>query len=184
MNKRARTHELIKESILIILSKKTLSHITVNDICDKSNITRSTFYTHYKDKYHVLETINEDICSQLDQHLSARFSVSDIELILISLINDIDKEKFLIMMAIQDETVNLRRDIQETINRSAYKYFKAISANKTCDVSIDFMAKLFSSIAISFVEYSIEQGETEQNAIFLNNLNKIIIDDYIKSKTY
>lgn len=178
MNKRERTHELIKENILIILTKKSISHITINDICDESSITRSTFYTHFKDKYHVLESINEDICSQLDKHLSIRFNTADIESLLISMIDNINKSKFLIMIDIQEGSVNLRRDIQETVQYSAHKYFESFSTNQSYDISIDFMAKLFSSIAIDFLEYSMITGETEKNAMFLNNLNKLIFDNY------
>lgn len=180
MNKRERTHELIKENTLNILIKKSISHITINDICDESSITRSTFYTHFKDKYHVLESINEDICSQLDKYLSIRFNTVDIESLLISMINNIDKSKFLIMIYIQEGSVNLRRDIQETVQYSAHKYFKSFSINQTRDISTDFMSKLFSSIAIDFLEYSMVSGNIEKNAIFLNNLNRVIFNGYFK----
>ncbi|WP_282675042.1 TetR/AcrR family transcriptional regulator [Lactococcus lactis] len=179
MKKSERTHELIKESILNILSKKSFNQITVNDICNQSYITRSTFYMHYKDKYHVLESINEDICVQLDKHLSIRFNISDIESLLISLINGIDKNKFLIMIDIQNGSVNLKQDIQDTVQHSAHKYFESVFDTQKCDVNIDFMAKLFSSIAITFLEYSMIHGEIQQNASFLNTLNKLIIDKYI-----
>lgn len=176
MKKRERTHELIKENTLNILSLKSLPQITVNDICNQSSITRSTFYTHYKDKYHILESINEDICVQLDKHLSIRFNISDIESLLVSLINSIDRTKFLIMIDIQNGSVNLKQDIQNTVYHSAHKYFESVFDTQRCDVNIDFMAKLFSSIAITFLEYSMIHGEIQQNASFLNALNKLIVD--------
>jgi len=38
-----------------LLHTRTFAHVTINDICDKAEISRSTFYRHYSDIYGLLE---------------------------------------------------------------------------------------------------------------------------------
>lgn len=58
----------IIESFLELLNKYDISKITVKAICEKSNINRSTFYSHYNDVYDLLTkleiSMNKKIISQ------------------------------------------------------------------------------------------------------------------------
>lgn len=47
----------IKAAFIELKSKKELNQITVKDLCDKANINKSTFYTHYKDIYDLSEQL-------------------------------------------------------------------------------------------------------------------------------
>lgn len=176
VNKRNRTHELIKENLLTLLAKQKLSDITVYDICDSTFITRSTFYNHYKDKFHVLESINEDFCLKIKDHLNLRFNSVDIEPLLIDLIDNINKEFFLIMIDIQEENVNLRKDIQLIFENTMHNHLISNRSNRRPGTSDLFIEKLFSSIAMTFLEYSTKYGQTEENARLLNDLNSIFQD--------
>lgn len=49
-----KTRKLLVDTMLELLQKKSLVKITVNEICDIAMVSRSTFYTHYKDKYDLL----------------------------------------------------------------------------------------------------------------------------------
>jgi AcrR family transcriptional regulator len=50
-----RTHKLLWEGLLAELSERRLDDITVNDICERAMVHRTTFYKHYPDKYALLE---------------------------------------------------------------------------------------------------------------------------------
>ena len=55
-----RTYKLLQDSLFELLLKKPFDEIKVNDICDLAMIHRTTFYTHFSDKYELLEyTISE-----------------------------------------------------------------------------------------------------------------------------
>ncbi|GKU25194.1 hypothetical protein CFB3_33990 [Clostridium folliculivorans] len=54
-----RTRQLIKDSFRILLQKKGFDSITIKDIAEKAAINRATFYSHYEDKYALLEDITE-----------------------------------------------------------------------------------------------------------------------------
>ncbi|MHA6252412.1 TetR/AcrR family transcriptional regulator [Oceanobacillus sp. CAU 1775] len=61
----------LKASLLQLLKEKQFSNVTVKEICEHADINRSTFYAHYTDQYHLLEEIEEEMISDLNNYLSA-----------------------------------------------------------------------------------------------------------------
>ena len=56
-----RTYHLVNAALMELLLEKRYDTIIVQDILDRANIGRSTFYTHYFDKEDVLESIAEQM---------------------------------------------------------------------------------------------------------------------------
>lgn len=50
-----RTHKLLWEALMALLSEQTFEEISVKDICERAMVHRTTFYKHYEDKYALLE---------------------------------------------------------------------------------------------------------------------------------
>lgn len=60
-----KTQRLIKDSFLLLIDEKGFEDITINDIANKAQINRSTFYLHYTDKYDLLDTIVEETMDKI-----------------------------------------------------------------------------------------------------------------------
>ncbi len=45
-----RTRQLLSEALVQLIREKDYNTITVNDIIERANVGRSTFYAHYHDK--------------------------------------------------------------------------------------------------------------------------------------
>ncbi len=67
-----RTYHLVTTALLALLAEKRYEAITVQDILERANIGRSTFYTHYFDKEDVLESIAEQMLETFGQQFSQR----------------------------------------------------------------------------------------------------------------
>ena len=50
-----RTKKNILEAMTQLLEKKNFEQITVKNICEQAEISRSGFYLHYTDKYDLVE---------------------------------------------------------------------------------------------------------------------------------
>lgn len=62
MDRRTRyTRMVIKEALLDFLEKKSLSEITVKEICQVAEINRATFYRHYLDIYDLFEQMEQEL---------------------------------------------------------------------------------------------------------------------------
>ena len=53
-----KTKKILKQTLIDLLENKTFDQITVKELCDKSETSRITFYTHYSDKYDLVEDIS------------------------------------------------------------------------------------------------------------------------------
>lgn len=60
------TKHILKESLFELLKDKPIEKITIKALCDKSNISRATFYAHYDDIYHLLTDIEKQIFSAFE----------------------------------------------------------------------------------------------------------------------
>jgi AcrR family transcriptional regulator len=60
-----RTRELLRSALLSLIQEKGYDRITVQDILDRADIGRSTFYAHYRDKDDLLRAGFEDIRAAL-----------------------------------------------------------------------------------------------------------------------
>lgn len=59
------TKQLLRHAFTQLLMEKPLQNITVRELCEKAQINRGTFYVHYKDIYHLLESIEEQMVEEL-----------------------------------------------------------------------------------------------------------------------
>lgn len=78
--KTALTQKHIKNSLITLLDVHKFDLITVNQIVAEAEITRSTFYRYYEDKYSLLSEIEEEILNQLyeaRQKINQQFTEED-----------------------------------------------------------------------------------------------------------
>ena len=64
-----RTRSAIESSLLEILAQKPLNRITVQEIIDRANVCRTTFYAHYQDIYDLIESIGDAIIDEVGARL-------------------------------------------------------------------------------------------------------------------
>ena len=68
-----RTLQLLQQALLEPLQEKSLTSITVQDIAERARVNRATFYTHFEDKYHLLESI---IREQFQREVASKLPTS------------------------------------------------------------------------------------------------------------
>ncbi|MEO8204756.1 MAG: TetR/AcrR family transcriptional regulator [Chthoniobacterales bacterium] len=66
-----RTRQLLKEAFFKLLEKKSFDALTVQDIADEATLNRATFYTHFVDKFALVDYfIGELFEEKITLHLS------------------------------------------------------------------------------------------------------------------
>lgn len=66
-----RTYILLKNALFELMAKKSFEEIKVNDICNLAMVHRTTFYSHFSDKYELLEYCIKDVEEELTQKISS-----------------------------------------------------------------------------------------------------------------
>jgi AcrR family transcriptional regulator len=62
-----RTRQSLRNALLALLPEKTWDELTVQDICDRANVGRSTFYMHFQNKEELLSAGLNDLREGLQQ---------------------------------------------------------------------------------------------------------------------
>lgn len=62
------TKEDIKEALIQLLSEERFDNISISKLCKRAGINRGTFYLYYQDKYQMVDSLKNDIISQLSSY--------------------------------------------------------------------------------------------------------------------
>lgn len=63
------TKKILKDSLLQLMQDKPITRITIKEICELSEMSRSTFYLHYRDQYELLNDIEEEVLYKTFENL-------------------------------------------------------------------------------------------------------------------
>ncbi|KGO14929.1 TetR/AcrR family transcriptional regulator [Clostridium botulinum] len=147
-----KSHLRLHQAFIGLVSQNGFEKITVNDICDKALVSRSTFYNHFEDKYHLLYFSIYQIKNQI---IDSEKSITDYSKgeqihIILSFINK-NRAFFksiisinyinLIITTLHDLTIPQYVLMLRSLEDTGYKFI----------VSIDFLAEFFSGAFISIV---------------------------------
>src|SRR5215475_3738876 len=71
-----RTQQLLRVALIELIIEKGYEEVTVQDIIDRANVGRSTFYSHFMDKQQLLLSGFEQLRVELGQQQHAAVDVS------------------------------------------------------------------------------------------------------------
>jgi AcrR family transcriptional regulator len=69
-----RTRQTLSDALIALIQEKHYDAITVQDICDRANVGRSTFYAHYQDKDDLLASNFQQVMHNLGSQVEWRDS--------------------------------------------------------------------------------------------------------------
>ena len=72
-----RTRDALGDALVALMQEKPFETITVQDVLDRANVGRSTFYSHYSDKDDLLMSDAEEFFESISLLLSLRGDKSD-----------------------------------------------------------------------------------------------------------
>ena len=64
------TQAALKDSLIELMKEKSITQITIKELCEKADINRSTFYTHYSDQYQLLHSIEDETLSWVKEAIA------------------------------------------------------------------------------------------------------------------
>ncbi|MBI3970056.1 MAG: TetR/AcrR family transcriptional regulator [Chloroflexi bacterium] len=76
-----RTRRLLREALVALILEKGYDKVTVQDVLDRADLGRATFYAHFRDKDDLLVSGFEELQESLREHLArvARPSRADVD---------------------------------------------------------------------------------------------------------
>ena len=173
-----RSRKLIRKAFAEILSEKhDIDKVTVKEVVERADISKSTFYCHYEDIYAVIEEFGNEILSLVKTTIK-EYSLDHKEEFLpyLKRINAVLKENEALykMLLSSDLYIKFVNEIKDILieNISNDKRFSSLSSKKNFrEIQIDILAN---GIIYLYVDYF--KGKLEAS---LDDL-LLITEDYIK----
>ncbi len=70
-----KTQVALKDALISLLSEKEINKITVKELCEKADINRGTFYSHYKDQNDLYDSILAELFRNLETYIKKSMDI-------------------------------------------------------------------------------------------------------------
>lgn len=117
-----RTKRMIRETLLDILKEKSISKVSVSELCRKADINRNTFYTHYKYPEEVLFELEEEFLNQFQNLLNSLELKENNNVLIIEICKLIKKNPAFSYVLLNDNNEFLNRLIDLCHDRNIYDW--------------------------------------------------------------
>ena len=167
----------IEASLIKLLEEKDFAHITIKDICEASLTSRSTFYSHYMDKYDLLEKIVHHYANLIEQKAHMRFSQiknENFEMIFNEIAQTYlqHKDTLKVLLKVHIPKGDLRAKIEEIFFTQCRAFLQ--EQQKSTIVSADLLAQLYVANVFVLINWILEHGVDDQTINFANELQNYI----------
>lgn len=147
-----KTKKNLYSSLLELLENHAFEEIKVSEICSKALINRSTFYTHFEDKYSLLDSLIKDLKTSLINGLKENKNISNSKEYYLEVINilltHVEKEKNFYIPIVTNNRNSIAMDmIYDALKEDIETRIKK---EKKSDIPSDFVSNFYLG-AISYV---------------------------------
>lgn len=137
------TKMMLKNSIIELLCEKAIEKITVKEICERADVNRGTFYSHYCDEYDLYNSIVDDLINGILDRLAEMLRKGgENRLKCVVLVYEYIKENSKLVKILLDGKINYNLD--EKIKGILYNVYL-----NDADISVDDQEVV--NIAYSFI---------------------------------
>ena len=175
-----KTKNSLYAALLELMKEKSFEEIKVLDICTKALVNRSTFYSHYEDKYELLEDCIKDLKESLTQELKKNQTINStkeyyIEMIKLFLNHIEEKRDSYLAIAINNRNSILTDILYDVIDKDIIEHLKDHYDDK--DVPLTIVAKFYLGAVISIGLHWIQNINKYSKEEIINYLDKLIPND-------
>lgn len=176
-----RTNEQITKAFFVLLKEKGFKAMTVQDISKHARIGRSTFYSHYYDKYDLLEKLVAEYTDVFRVIVDQRFSIHTPEIgsntvkVLILALTQY-REILLQLFDIHTETADLERNFKQILRETAYDYFQRVELPDKIQLPLDYLSDLYASNVMLFLLWQLRNGKNDSVIQFGDRLQEFVLN--------
>lgn len=166
-----RTRQLLLDSLIALILEKRYELITVQDIIDRANVGRSTFYSHFQDKEHLLLSGSErmrDVFEKFQAGSASEKSPWDFSLALFRHTEE-QRPAFKALLGKQAGNVVLDR-FQESLTVVLKQHFQLIMSKKNqsvpLDVLVQYLVSAFFGLLTWWLDNDLSYNAEKMNEFF------------------
>lgn len=180
-----KTRNLLYNTLIELMKDKSFEEIKVSDICSKALINRSTFYSHYSDKYELLVDLVDTMKKALVESLEKNKHYINtkeyyVEMIKILLDHLEDKKSTFCSIIINNRNSIVEDIIIDSVNRDIKNRIAKASAssfNVPSDIVSVFYLAAVAGVMVSWLKNDLKYEKQK----IIDYLMVLISDDFFKN---
>jgi len=151
VNQFERTDRDITNALFSVMERKSFEKITVQDILEEAMINRSTFYTHFTDKYAILKRLQERYIGGITERMDAvtkeeNWDLGAINQVFCTYINE-HRSKMKKLLSVRSENLDMEGQMCALFSRYLGKVTNRLS---------EFEREALAGMLVHFVVYHLE----------------------------
>ncbi|MBY5033939.1 TetR/AcrR family transcriptional regulator [Streptococcus gallolyticus] len=150
-NRRERTKKAIEKAMVNLLKHQSFDEISTSQLAKNAGISRSSFYTHYKDKYEMIDRYQQTLFSKLEYVFDKNEFQK--EKALLEIFEFLDRESLFAALLTQNGTKEIqtyiRNKLQTMISKELYDEYQTLDKAP--------VEKLYNSVYLSHAIFGIYQ---------------------------
>lgn len=153
-----KTIKNIDDTFLKLLKIKSFNDITIKDICDNAMISRSTFYSHYKDKHDLLEHLFEKVLCNFRAVGTNYFSYKsmddklDTAHELLAYVYE-NADIFKTFLELNHQNLDLFNKLTDIIYNRCYNYLENTNRVDKYNLGNAYIAEIYTSIIVNSIRW-------------------------------
>ena len=153
-----RTRQLLGSALVELMLEKRYDAITVQDILDRANIGRSTFYEHYTDKEDLLMSEIARVIYELAEYTSALGHAPGTLMPSLEFFRHIQQQSHLIHAFVWGRSVEiLMREFQVQLSKAVEQNLRSLSGGEfASSASLSIVARFVASTFLMLVQWWFE----------------------------
>jgi AcrR family transcriptional regulator len=178
-----RTRDLLRTALMQLVREKGYDAVTIEDITERANLGRTTFYLHYRSKDDLLLDHHADFTSQLnlDRLDPGQLLGDEPQPEMVSFLQQISQGKTMYLAFTQAKDADIiMRNIREQMIANLQASLGEAFPETTPDPSVDILARYIVGAQLSLIDWWVTSRngyEAESMAGKLHRLQSAIIRD-------
>ncbi|ABY43560.1 TetR/AcrR family transcriptional regulator [Bacillus mycoides] len=174
-----KTKKNISNTLITLLNEKEFGRITTKDICIHAMVSKSTFYSHFADKYDLLEKLVQNYVCWFKEEIEFRFALIENGNVAqaINMITDkisARKKEIATLLYVRVPSADLRLELESILYNACYSYLKEQQVEVS--VPIDFVAQLYTANAMVSINWSLSNDKNPDVVELIDNMQGYVFD--------
>ncbi|MCR4673522.1 MAG: TetR/AcrR family transcriptional regulator [Lachnospiraceae bacterium] len=155
------TKKMLKSSLIELMNNNPISKITIKDICEQAELSRSTFYLHYKDQYDLLYEVENEVITTVIEQLKKISPDMDPLLSIRDFIEYVHKEDHIFRILLcRQENYHFQEKFMEQLKINALELIPTLNLDsKIVDYNISFVMHGSLAIIRDWIEKDFDLSE-------------------------
>ena len=183
MDRRKRkSRKAIFDACVSLVQEKDFQNITINEIVERADLNRGTFYLHFEDKFDMMNSFENEMIEKIEEAIvnnlpkgpsNQQFIQSRYDTIVEMLTCYEDNKELLQLLLKSSHNASFQTKLREKIKLVLIEKIFPSLEKVELDIPIDLFVMIFTSVSLSMAEFAHQSEkpiDTEQLAKFLLNI--------------